>query len=251
MRLRTRIAELTARLAVHLHPHLRLRAIQPDFLFVEDGLGTMQDSSFTNDERFKRAYAAGKATDSWSGLDIRWRIHVLLWAATRAAQLQGAFVECGVNRGGFASSIIDYTDFATLSRDYFLFDTFNGFDVSKLSESERTQMLSAFEYDDCFAAVQATFASMPFVKPVRGAVPDSLIETGPVAFLSIDMNCAAPEIAAARYFWPRLVSGAPIVLDDYGFALHHKQKIAFDALAAEWSVPILSLPTGQALILKP
>jgi hypothetical protein len=65
------------------------------------------------------------------------------------------------------------------------------------------------------------------------------------------MNCVAPEIAAAKFFWPNLVAGGIIILDDYGFSAHHLQKEAFDQLAREWNVEILSLPTGQGLIIKP
>jgi O-methyltransferase len=64
------------------------------------------------------------------------------------------------------------------------------------------------------------------------------------------MNCVAPEIAAAMHFWPILTPGGVIVLDDYGFSSHHEQKIAFDRFAKDKQVPILSLPTGQALIFK-
>jgi hypothetical protein len=162
-------------------------------------------------------------------------------------------VECGVNRGGFAKSIIDYTAFKRLGKDYYLFDTFAGFDVEQLSPQERETIGMAYRYDDCFSFVQKEFEDMPFVKLVRGSVPQSLpkVAVGPVAFLSIDMNCAAPEIAAAKFFWPNLVAGGIIVLDDYGFSAHHLQKEAFDQLAREWNVEILSLPTGQGLIIKP
>jgi hypothetical protein len=251
MSLRSIIAQLTARLAVRLHPQLMLRGSAPTFSFVEDGLGTVHNDDFASQPRFQQAYALGKATGSWHDCDLRWRIHVLLWGASWATRLEGAFVECGVYRGGFARAIIDYTNFASLNRDYYLFDTFAGFDEAQLSAAERESVLPAYCYEDCFAAVQRECATMPFVKLVRGAVPASLVDVGPVAFLSIDMNCSAPEIAAARFFWPRLVKGAPILLDDYGFALHREQKRAFDALAAEWGVEILSLPTGQGLIFKP
>ncbi len=247
---RSLISLKTAQIAARIHPRLSVRTDLPAFTFVEDGLGTIHNSDFAMQPRFQQAYALGKATGSWHDCDLRWRIHVLLWCAAHAARLQGAYVECGVNRGGFARAIIDYTNFATLNRDYYLFDTFAGFDAAQLSTSERESVVPAYCYQDCYAAVQREFQDMPFVKIVRGAVPASLTEVGAVAFLSIDMNCTAPEIAAVRFFWPHLVKGAPIVLDDYGFSLHHEQKAAFDALAAEWGVEILSLPTGQGLIFK-
>ena len=250
--LRSLLARWTAKLAVRFHPHLMLKSqsLGQTPAYMEDGLATMHNCDFLTSPRFKRAYAAGKSTGSWFEHDLRWRIHVLLWSASWAIRLPGAFVECGVHRGGFAKAIIDYTNFGSLGRSYHLFDTFKGFDSSQLQANE-LHMLEAFQYEECFAEVQASFADQPFVRLVRGTVPATLEDVGPVAFLSIDMNCAAPEIAAARHFWPSLLPGAVVVLDDYGFELHHAQKLAFDELAQEWGIEILSLPTGQGLFFKP
>jgi hypothetical protein len=41
-----------------------------------------------------------------------------------------------------------------------------------------------------------------------------------------------------------------MLLDDYGWKLHINQKHAFDAFAERHNVEILSLPTGQGLIMK-
>ncbi len=65
------------------------------------------------------------------------------------------------------------------------------------------------------------------------------------------MNIAAPEVAAIEYFWDKLVTGAPIVLDDYGWSHYHEQQLALDAFAARKGVAIASLPTGQGLLFKP
>ena len=72
-----------------------------------------------------------------------------------------------------------------------------------------------------------------------------------VASLSIDMNCAGPEEEALRHFWPKLESGGIVVLDDYGFSGHESQKHTADRFAASVGVKILSVPTGQGLLLKP
>ena len=44
--------------------------------------------------------------------------------------------------------------------------------------------------------------------------------------------------------------GAIMLLDDYGWAGHEPQRDAFNALSAEFGFTILSLPTGQAVIVK-
>jgi hypothetical protein len=64
------------------------------------------------------------------------------------------------------------------------------------------------------------------------------------------MNVAAAEMGAAEFLWPRLVPGAPVLLDDYGWAAHVNQKKAWDEFAARKGAMILGLPTGQGLIVK-
>jgi hypothetical protein len=87
---------------------------------------------------------------------------------------------------------------------------------------------------------------------VRGRIPESLPTAAidRVAYLALDLNVAAPEVAALEYFWDKLVPGAPVLLDDYGWAQYRPQKEAMDAFAAAHGVEILTLPTGQGLILR-
>ncbi len=68
----------------------------------QDGLVTMHNCDFMQDEDFQQAYRAGENLDSWFGSKLHWRVHTVLWAAKRAANMEGDFVECGVNKGGFS-----------------------------------------------------------------------------------------------------------------------------------------------------
>lgn len=220
----------------------------------QDGLISIHNCDFMKDEKFIRAYQKGENLDSWWKGQIHWRVHILFWAVTRALQLEGDFVECGVNRGGFARSIIEYVDFGQIKdKKYYLLDTFEGLLEQYISAEEKEYGIDEYQYAECFEEVKKTFGSYQNVVIVKGAVPDTLseVKSEKVSFLSIDMNCVEPEIAAAEFFWDKLVSGAAIVLDDYGWAKHILQKRAFDKFADEKGVPILSLPTGQGLILKP
>jgi len=91
------------------------------------------------------------------------------------------------------------------------------------------------------------------VELVKGSVPDTLsqVKIDAVAYLSIDMNCSIPEIAAAEHFWDRMVSGSVLIHDDYGGTRFIEQKRALDAFAKKRDVSVLTLPTGQGLIFKP
>jgi O-methyltransferase len=219
----------------------------------QDGLATTHSAPFMDDPRFKEAYDAGRSTGSWTFGDLHWRAHVICWAAERGASLTGDFVECGVNRGGYALTVIKYLGFETLPKTFFLLDTYEGLAERYISPEEKDRGVRVGEYEPCYEAVVRTFSPYTNVKIIRGLVPDTLpsVETDSIAFLSLDMNTRDPEIAAAERFWERLTSGAAIVLDDYGWRKHREQQRAFDDFAKQRGVQVLALPTGQGLILKP
>src|SRR5262249_5865434 len=130
-------------------------------------------------------------------------------------------------------------------------DTFCGFPEEYVPVAAQSQIHS---YRECYLEVRKTFQEFANVQIVRGPVPETLLQVCPdkICYLSLDMNCAEPEIAAAEYFWPRLGSGAVIVLDDYGYSDDYlRQKRAFDDFARAKGVQVLLLPTGQGLIFKP
>lgn len=220
----------------------------------QDRLLTQHNCDFIEDERFKKAYKIGENTDSWGNAKIHWRVHTALWAAETVKHLDGDFVECGVNKGGLSSAVIEYIDFQSIkNKKFYLLDTFEGLSEKHISEQEKQLGFRSGTYDECYEEVKQTFGKFENVVIIRGIVPDTLpeVRSEKICYLSIDMNCAEPEIAAAEFFWDKLVSGAVMLLDDYGWTEHITQKQAFDDFAKRKNVSILSLPTGQGLILKP
>lgn len=224
-----------------------------------DNLITCHKSvGFLRDERFLSAYRRGVHSGHKIGgggdIHIEWRVHVACWAAERARSLPGAFVECGVNTGILSLALCEYIDFNATGKDFYLFDTFNGIPESQMSEGEKTDRVreNAMFYEDCFELAQKNFAPFPRAQLVRGLVPDTLstVSIDQVCYLSIDMNIVQPEIAAMEFFWDKLVPGAAIILDDYGWQPYRLQQEAHDRFAASKGVPILLLPTGQGLMIK-
>lgn len=226
--------------------------------YSEDGLITFHLSEFMNDPQFVRAYAAGMTTGALRThpTDIRWRVYVACWAANWAKHLNGDYVECGVSLGLLSRSVVEYIKFNGIDRKFWLFDTFEGIPEGFLTEEEERRGINnkLFGYEDCYDAVRATFSEFRNVEIVRGVVPQSLAEhpIGRVAYLSIDMNNAASEIAAAEYFWDKLVPGAVVVLDDYAYSRQFlAQHNAFNEFCERKGTSVLALPTGQGLIFKP
>jgi hypothetical protein len=238
-----------------------VRGVAP-VAYAQDGLVTVHSHTFMDDPAFIKAYARGvKAIGGVDTYHWHWRIHIGLWAAKVASRLDGDFVECGVNKGFLSSAIMDYLDWNSLDRDFYLLDTFTGLDARFVSDRERrvgalrknTENLRTGFYTGAVDEVSANFSEWPRAHIVQGAVPETLgrVASRQLAYLHLDMNCAPPEIAAISHFWEHLVSGAPVLLDDYAYLGYESQKLAMDEFAHAHGVTVCSLPTGQGLILKP
>jgi hypothetical protein len=221
------------------------------FKYASDGLYTVRNADFMTEPEFVRATRIAKEATQHP-FHHTWRAHVSIWAASHALQLDGDFVECGVWKGLNARVLFEYLDLDAKGRKFYLIDTYKGLDPRYISDAERKHGLSEDHYGDFYDAAAENLSRFKNAVIVRGAVPDILSSVTPerVAYLHIDMNNAVPEIAAAEYFWPRMVAGSIMLLDDYGFGTHIEQKRAFDKFAAEKGVAILSLPTGQGLIIR-
>ncbi|HYM62577.1 MAG TPA: TylF/MycF/NovP-related O-methyltransferase, partial [Thermoanaerobaculia bacterium] len=190
-----------------------------------------------------------------------WRVHIGLWAAFTASKLPGDFVECGVNRGFLSSAIMEFLNWDSLNKTFYLLDTFNGLDLRQVSAEDRhsgaiKKNASAIEssfYVRGVESVEANFAQWKNTRIVAGSIPGTLerVQSKCVAYLHLDMNCSQPEVAALRYFWDRLVPGAIVLLDDYAYYGYESQKHAMDDFAKTKDVMIASLPTGQGLLVRP
>ena len=227
----------------------------------KDGLHSVHNHEFMDDPRFIRAYARGvKAT----GIDYNWhwRVHTGLWAATHAARLEGDFIEFGVAKGFLSSSIMTFLDWDKRGKTFYLCDTFYGLDQKYVSAEELSDgamkknqhLIDIGLYSVDAKAVTENFAEWKNARVVPGPVPETLAQLpadARFAFAHIDMNCAPPEVAAATYLWDRLSDGGMILLDDYAYAGYRHQKVAMDKFAKSKNVSVLSLPTGQGLIVRP
>ena len=222
--------------------------------YATDGLATSNNADFVREERFARAYAAAARTNPWPGFTLQWRVYIVCWFANHVKRLQGDFVECGVNTGAYSRAVIEYIDFNNTGKKFYLLDTFEGMPEHLVNENEKQAGVKDYlggHYKNVYQQVVETFR--PYnVKIIKGIVPETLLQCDAekICYLSIDMNAAAPEIAAIEYFWDKLVPGAVVLLDDYGFPMHINQKKAFDEFAAKKKLEILSLPTGQGIIIK-
>jgi len=229
-------------------------------VYAQDGLYTFHNSHFVEDPRFQSAYRRGVLAGHGVDSRIEWRGHVALWAAECCKRVPGDFVECGVNAGVVSSAIMEKLGWRTIDKVFVLVDTFGGPILSQYSDEEvqlgqrdvAQDAVRRGAYVTDMERVLANYAEWPNVAVVQGAVPDVLeqLNLNQVAFVHLDMNCAYPERRAFEYFWTRLSIGGMVLLDDYASYGYEASARAIDRAAELRGAEVLSLPTGQGLVLK-
>lgn len=163
-----------------------------------------------------------------------------LWQAVghiERLQVPGAFVECGVWRGG--SAMLAAMRFRELGaeRDLWLYDTFEGMsdptdeDVAAFSGNSMAAEWSEHEGaedDPIFAyasleVVRRNMASTGYpqerVHYIRGKVEDTIPSQVPdqIALLRLDTDWYESTKHELEHLWDRLVPGGVLIIDDYGY----------------------------------
>ena len=220
-------------------------------------------AGFFEEEAFRRSYQAVHGSHIYDDYDspytIAWRLHTLVWAARSAIAHQGDLVECGVFKGDMSWVIASVLGDKIANRTFYLYDSFEGFSPKLSSANDYPdapgflQMANKIYNDPAiYDTVIKKFASMPYVKIIRGFVPDSFKIAIPerIAFLHVDLNSPAAEIAVLEQLFDRVVSGGYVVFDDYGWKQFRKLREAEDRFMAYRGHSVLELPTGQGLVIK-
>ena len=183
-----------------------------------------------------------------------------LWQGVRQVlrrQVPGAFVECGVWRGG-SSMVMAHTLLAQQqsSRELWLYDTFTGMpqpaggDVDFTGRSAAAQLRSSGDRDNLVLArasleeVRENMARTAYptdrIRYVPGLVEDTIPAHAPgaIALLRLDTDWEASTRHELTHLWPRLSAGGVLVIDDYGHWAGARRAVD-DYFAARDDAPLL------------
>lgn len=221
-----------------------INQVAPIGIYVGDNLFTFaRNLGFLDDPEFAAA-CQKNVTDPVENA-ILWRTHVVAWAARQGLRREGDFVECGCYKGTTAKIVCDYLDFAQVKKQYFLYDLFE-------HDPNIEQHAMPEHGPDLYERTAARFREFPNVTVKKGHIPDVFKEAAPekISFMHIDLNGATAELAALEHLFERMVPGAILILDDYGWAAYAAQKQAEDPFFAARGYQVLELPTGQGMVLK-
>lgn len=207
---------------------------------------------FYRDDRFLKAYSQGVGNEIESVFQhpndlIIWRAHLLTWFLSQNAPKDGDFVECGVWYGWLSKIIVNYLRFENEPRQFYLVDGFNS------DHPVHTTYFDPLSGGDLFSYVKKKF-NYPNVHLIKGWVPDVFTKPvfsniSKVAYLSIDMNSNLAEKSALEYFYPKLVTGGIVYLDDYGHNYAGLVDVVDDFLRDK-PEKLLYLACGSAIFVK-
>ncbi len=187
------------------------------------------------------------------------------------SELPGAFVECGVWRGGSMMVTAQTLLARGQERALYLFDTFTGMpepsvhDRSFLGRSAREQFAKVARENDAGSTwceadeedvrqnLASTGYNMAAVQLVKGKVEDTLPAQAPeqIALLRLDTDWYESTRHELECLYDRVVRGGIIIIDDYGY-WQGARKAVDEYLAALSARPLLTRvdSTGR-LLLKP
>ena len=213
-----------------------------------DFVATTHYVQFLHDPKFMRSYE--KAFEGipkhvknpiWD-LDIKWRVHICTWAATKALKLEGDFVECGVWYGILSKAMCEYVEFDKVNRNFYLFDTWG-----KMPGSHPHENYQADIYED----VKNRFSKYKNVRLSRGLVPAvfDTVKIEKIAYLGIDMNGSIAERATPERFYEKVVPGGVIYFDDYGWGYPGLVKTV-DEFFKDKPETLLHFPSGNSIVVK-
>jgi O-methyltransferase len=185
------------------------------------------------------------------------RIYALARAVEHVASggIPGAFVECGVWRGGSVLAMeLTLLRLGVRDRDLYLFDTFAGMtppgdeDVKHTGERAADMLATASRDSDDWAIaslddVQATVLGAGYpeerIHLVAGPVEQTLPAEAPhqIALLRLDTDWYASTKHSLVHLYPRLARGGVLIVDDYAYWQGARQ--AVDEYVREHDSPLL------------
>lgn len=219
---------------------------------------------YEDDAKFKERYLEGTKLSNTpdAGVKRYERFYNLIQFLKFTNSLKGAVAECGVWRGlssylmckYIQDSIEDYK-----GESLYLFDSFEGLseatpiDIDSRSFNKNWPVQpgkGAYAAQD--AVAKMTLHEFPNISFNKGWIPEVFEYQEPrdYKFVHIDVDLHKPIFSSLEYFWPKLVKGGVIVVDDYGSLHWPGAKAAVEEFCEINFVNFVGLSTGQAILIK-
>jgi O-methyltransferase len=171
------------------------------------------------------------------------RLYVIEQLAKYCNSLKGDYAECGTYLGSSAFFLAKHAP-----QSVFLFDSWEGLSAPSNVDGD---YWSKGDLKSNLETAQENLKNFTNIEFFKGWIPSRFIEVSNRSFalVHIDVDIYQPTKDTLEFFWDRVVPGGVIICDDYGFANCAGAKKAMDDFFDSVS-NVISLPTGQALVIK-
>lgn len=179
------------------------------------------------------------------------RKYLLRELARYTRGLPGCLAECGVYEGASAYFLAKARPDAVVH----LFDRFEGLPAPGEEDAVAMSQVFRWRRGDFRARLPVLLRNLEGLENVRvhrGDIPEVLqcVSQEWFCLVHIDVDLYRPTLDSLEFFYPRLVPGGLIVLDDYGFATCPGAHRAVREFMADRPEYVIHAPTGQGIILR-
>jgi len=216
---------------------------------------------FQNDRVFRDLFEQARLRSGMPESQYRpGRFYNLVQAFLATESLEGAVAEAGCYRGFSSSLLCAYQKRKDPSFDgkgFHLVDSFEGLSEPTESDLDRdpagdvAPRAEKHLYTAGVDLVRAALSEYPAVTFHKGWIPDVFrhIPEQRYRFVHVDVDLYEPTRDSLSYFFPRLVPGGILVVDDYGYLDFPGARRAVDEFAKETRSRVIPLTTGNAIVL--
>jgi O-methyltransferase len=221
---------------------------------------------YETDETFKHIFRQGvKSSGSTHNPEV---VHQRLYNALQflryTLDLNGDVAECGSFKGLSSYLFCNYIRLADpdfRGGGYHVFDSFQGLSLpsqhdiiaNEEYDAAGQPFLRAGAFHGSLETVKTTLRDYPLIEYHPGWIPESFagVAERKYKFVHLDLDLYDPIKGAVQYFYPRMVKGGVIVIDEYGLPRWPGARKAVDEFCKthDTMTPI-SLTTGNGVLIK-
>jgi len=164
----------------------------------------------------------------------------------------GVIVEAGVGSGEGLVFLLKLQNYFGDKRSLWAFDTFAGFPKGHQNDSDDFNKFGKPGYKkytlrsvkNYLKATGISDSEIEEVRFIKGFIPETFLLFNPerVALLNCDLDLYEPTKQTLDFFWPRMIKGGIIMLDEYDIGQDSIKwpgaKIAIDQFCEEKNIPL-------------
>lgn len=172
-----------------------------------------------------------------------------------------AVAECGCFKGHSSHFIANFFAEHDALTSFYVFDSFEGLSSRTVRDQAEIELSEEFlntekqHFASTESHLRKVLADIPQLEVKKGWIPERFcdVETVEFSFLHLDVDLYEPTYDSLTFFWPRMLKGAVIVIDDYDLSRFEGAKIAVQDFVKGINKSDLILyesPMGGCMILK-